>query len=216
MTPQLKSLITAEDSKVDVAAVDENGCSALVWAARNGHADTVTYLVGECGADVESASYGGLRALHHACNNNHEGIIKLLLEKDASPNAVDDAGNMTLRKLGGRLAPSLLRAPLTTAPPPDFAAAGGILNILGRLLDKGADTHAANNAGATPLHKACIYGQLACAKKLVEKVSFAAPCRAPAPLTPSPSLPPFRVPTSTPPTRRETPHCISRREPASV
>ena len=112
MTPQLKSLITAEDSKVDVGAVDENGCSALVWAARNGHADTVTYLVDECGADVESASYGGLRALHHACNNNHEGIIKLLLEKDASPNAVDDAGNMTLRKLGG-LAPSLLRAPLT-------------------------------------------------------------------------------------------------------
>ena len=44
------------------------------------------------GADVESAGYGGLRALHHTCNSSKEACVAMLLEHDANPNGADDAG----------------------------------------------------------------------------------------------------------------------------
>lgn len=50
-----------------------------------------SYLL-DHGADVESFGYAGMRALHHACNNSHEGSIALLLNRGADPNAVDEFG----------------------------------------------------------------------------------------------------------------------------
>lgn len=44
------------------------------------------------GASVESFGYGGMRALHHACSNSHEGCIALLLDRGADANAVDEFG----------------------------------------------------------------------------------------------------------------------------
>lgn len=44
------------------------------------------------GADMESFGYAGMRALHHACSNSHEGSIALLLDRGADANAIDEFG----------------------------------------------------------------------------------------------------------------------------
>ena len=60
---------------------------------RSGHEEVAAYLLDK-GADVESYGYAGMRALHHACSNSHEGCIALLLNKGADPNAVDEFGEV--------------------------------------------------------------------------------------------------------------------------
>jgi len=61
----------------------------------------VTYLLDK-GADLESASYGGLRPLHHACNNSKEAIIVELLERGANPNTKDENENTALHWAAAR------------------------------------------------------------------------------------------------------------------
>ena len=51
------------------------GCTALTWAARNGSADVLKFLLGKEG-DVESVSYGGFKPVHHACNAGKEATLK--------------------------------------------------------------------------------------------------------------------------------------------
>ena len=41
---------------------------------------------------MEAFGYAGMRALHHACSNSHEGCIALLLDRGADANAVDEFG----------------------------------------------------------------------------------------------------------------------------
>lgn len=52
------------------------------------------------GADVEAFGYAGMRALHHACSNSHEGSIGLLLDRGADPNAVDEFGERNMHYIG--------------------------------------------------------------------------------------------------------------------
>lgn len=52
--------------------------------------------------------------------------------------------------------------------PLHYAACRGVLNIIVRLLGSGAEPDMANVQGSTPLHKACMFGQNAVVKKLVE------------------------------------------------
>lgn len=51
------------------------------------------YLI-DSGADMEAFGYAGMRALHHACSNSHEGSIALVLDRGADPNAVDEFGEV--------------------------------------------------------------------------------------------------------------------------
>lgn len=60
---------------------------------RSGHEEVASYLLDK-GADVESFGYAGMRALHHACSNSHEGCIGLLLDRGADANAADEYGEM--------------------------------------------------------------------------------------------------------------------------
>lgn len=52
--------------------------------------------------------------------------------------------------------------------PIHYAACRGVLNIVVRLLNNGAEPDVANVQGFTPLHKACAFGQGAVVKKLIE------------------------------------------------
>ncbi|CAM9534129.1 unnamed protein product, partial [Laminaria digitata] len=56
-----------------------------------GHEDVASYLLDK-DASVEAFGYAGMRALHHACSNSHEGCIALLLDRGADANAVDEFG----------------------------------------------------------------------------------------------------------------------------
>ena len=76
--------------KVD--STDKYGTTMLVWATRNGHAETVKFLL-EQGADLEASGFGGMKPLHHACNQIKEEMMVELISKGADSNSVDDAGN---------------------------------------------------------------------------------------------------------------------------
>ena len=141
----LAKLLETSETAIDLNAKDEYNCAPLLWAARNGHIDMLKLLLDK-GADVETAGYNGMRALHHVCNSSKEKCVEILLEADANPNATDDANSTPLH----------------------WAAARGVLNIIVRLSDKGADPNVATKTGVRPIHKACIYGQFQIVKKLVD------------------------------------------------
>jgi len=48
---------------VDLNAVDNNGCTALILAAANGHTATVVALAQDCGADMNTANQHGFTAI---------------------------------------------------------------------------------------------------------------------------------------------------------
>lgn len=68
-------------------------CFVVVPRLRSGHEDVAAYLLDKK-ADVEAFGYAGMRALHHACSNSHEGSIGLLLDRGADPNPVDEFGEV--------------------------------------------------------------------------------------------------------------------------
>eukprot|EP01035_Chromulina_nebulosa_P019442 gene19442-25322_t len=139
----LRSLIDQGKSYDDQ---DDRGFSPLLWASRNGHHLVVSYLIEEKNCSVEKSSFGGLRPIHHACNKNHEKIVRILIKSGVDVNSIDDNGDTALH----------------------YAAARGILNIVIALLEAGADPSKANNQGVQPLHKATVFGQLAIVKRLGE------------------------------------------------
>ena len=106
---------------IDINMKDDRGCSALVWAARNGHLPVCSYLL-EKGADVNSVSYGGLTPLHHACMASFESVVGKLIESGADANMKDESGNSPL----------------------NWATSRGVLNIVMRLVDAGGDVNASN------------------------------------------------------------------------
>ena len=61
---------------------DENGRTALLWAALKGH-EAVVKLLLEKGAQLEPKGKGGQTALSLAGMNGQEAVVKLLLEKGA-------------------------------------------------------------------------------------------------------------------------------------
>jgi len=67
----------------------------LLYAAKNGHDQTVKYLV-EKGADPNKADEFGITALILAAKNGHEKIVKYLIEKGTDPNQTDEFGNTAL------------------------------------------------------------------------------------------------------------------------
>lgn len=131
--------------KIDLK--DDNGMTPLLWAARNGHLIVLTYLLEECKCNINNQSFGGLSALHHACNQNQGSIIKQLLKCDCKVSIPDDNGDTPLH----------------------FAAARGVLNNVSWLLEGGAEIGVANNQRVYPLHKAALNGHVVIIKKFYEK-----------------------------------------------
>ena len=88
-----------------------------------------------------------MRPLHHAINHMREPTCTLLLAMDANPNAGDENGCTSLH----------------------YAAQGGALNVLIRLIEKNADINACSKTRTMPLHIAAQTGGDAIAAKLIEK-----------------------------------------------
>ncbi|KUL85815.1 hypothetical protein ZTR_07312 [Talaromyces verruculosus] len=61
---------------------DQDGWSAIHWAAEEGHLEVVRLLL-EAGANVNAVSSYGTSALHCAANGGHASIVKLLLSRRA-------------------------------------------------------------------------------------------------------------------------------------
>jgi len=67
-TEDVVNLASKDNFEVD--QLDSLGNTPLIWAARGGSSDCVEFLC-KSGAAVNHRAYGGLNALHHACNSAH-------------------------------------------------------------------------------------------------------------------------------------------------
>ncbi|GBG32572.1 Ankyrin repeat domain-containing protein 1 [Hondaea fermentalgiana] len=145
----LKGLVEREKDPVDVNAEDDYGCQPIIWAARSGYVDAVTYLV-EQGGDIESSGFGGMRPLHHACNQLRDEVMLKLLDLNANVNAADDSGNTALHFAAERAENTAKCTPLHKA------ANDGHLSIVQKLINKGADINHQDGKGNSVLHIACM------------------------------------------------------------
>jgi ankyrin repeat protein len=67
-----------------VEAVNENGWTALMLAAEDGHTDTVNALAGTHNANVHAVDRSGKTALKSAAKNGHTDTVKALRALGAS------------------------------------------------------------------------------------------------------------------------------------
>lgn len=102
-----------------VNAREEDGTTALAWAANRGNAPMVRALL-DAGADPNLASEMGIGPLALAVANGQEALVPLLLEKGANPNLARENGE----------------TPLMTA------ARTGQVSVMRMLLERGADANA--------------------------------------------------------------------------
>jgi ankyrin repeat protein len=77
-----------ESRKTDVIAQNENGWTALMYAAKRGHREIVALLLNEI-KDVDTKNNLGGTALMFAAGAGHTDIVKLLLEHGADVNAAE-------------------------------------------------------------------------------------------------------------------------------
>jgi len=77
-----------------VHSKDFLGATALIWAARRGHADVVKLLL-EAGADKEETDEMGTSALCWSVQNGHISVVKLLLKAQVDVNSSKHAWRMT-------------------------------------------------------------------------------------------------------------------------
>ncbi len=76
LTEPLKLLLDTGKAKVDY--LDEEGCSALMYAAMGGFEETVKLLV-NVGSDLNHADNNGQTAMMHAAYNGHADVVRLLV-----------------------------------------------------------------------------------------------------------------------------------------
>jgi ankyrin repeat protein len=127
-----------------VSARDDNGWTALQFAARNGHLDVVKFLLANK-ADANAKTKTGMTPLEVALafsdsaspfarttDTNHEAIAELLLANGAAVANQRNGGITALH----------------------YAASAGLTNVIVELLDRKADINAKDNSGRTPLDMA--------------------------------------------------------------
>ena len=89
------------DHRVDMAAAQNSGGTALMDAARGGHG-AVAKLLLDHRADMAAADGDGNTALILAARCGHEAVAKLLLDHGADVAAADNHGNTALIFAAGR------------------------------------------------------------------------------------------------------------------
>ena len=133
-------------SNVPIDLQDEQGWTALVNAAANGH-EAVAYLLVNKRASVISTDRNGYGALHWAAFYGHYNIVKMLLEKQVSVNSRSKLGWTPLMQ----------------------AASKGHTLVAALLISSGADVNLISNDHWTALHKASANGHIDVVRLLLSK-----------------------------------------------
>ncbi|MBE8158459.1 MAG: trypsin-like serine protease [Betaproteobacteria bacterium] len=169
----------AEEKRI--AAKKQAEEERIIWAASNGHAETVKALLGG-GANPNAATAGkdgwdGWTALMAAAHNGHTEVVKALLGGGANPNAADKKGWTALIWAAQAGHTEIVKALLGGANPNAVekdgntalmaAAKEGHTEVIKALLGGGANPNAANKNGWTALMAAAYHGQAEIAKLLL-------------------------------------------------
>ena len=178
---ELRSIQKLFDSgQYNAKSTDEQGISALHWAAINGHYALCHFLI-SAGADV-NAKGGDAEAtpVLWASKRCSLQVVSLLLANGADPLMRDDQGYNLLHSatLDGNVYQLvlLLHYPDISVDERDaqghtslmWAAYKGFGACVDILLRWGADVHAVDDMGFTALHWALVKGNYMCIQKLVE------------------------------------------------
>lgn len=161
-------------------------------AARNGNISHIEKVLSQKGkragplaslrrTGVNVQDSGGYSALHHACLNGHEDIVRLLLAHEASTNLPDSRGSSPLHLAAWAGETDIVRLLLTQPyrpasanlqtieqeTPLHCAAQHGHTGALALLLSHDADPNMRNSRGETPLDLAAQYGRLQAVQMLI-------------------------------------------------
>jgi len=143
------TLALLKTNKGDVGATDFEGRTALAWAAKRGHEEVVSVLLGQSGVNPDNTNDWIARPLRLAAENGHEGVISILLERsDVNP----DRGDI------------LDRTPLWWAARNGHE---GAVKILLKREDINPDK--ADNWGRTPLRMAVVNGHERVVRMLLQR-----------------------------------------------
>ncbi|KAK9822236.1 hypothetical protein WJX81_003275 [Elliptochloris bilobata] len=160
----------SSDSRTDVNAQDQDGWSALHFAAAGGHSDVVEELLAH-GARLQPDCQGRL-PLHLAALSSKAGAVAALLRSShAQVDARDASGCTALHRAAAQGHQGVLQILLQHGAVAGLAVQGGTTaahlaafkgrpEALGSLLAASADPNARDADGATPLHEAA--GGAAC------------------------------------------------------
>jgi uncharacterized protein len=153
------SRLLDQGAAVDARAVD--GTTAVHWAVRSDHLDTVRVLL-ESGADAGAADRYGVTPLYLAAENGNAAVIAALLDAGADVNGVAPIGEtvlMTAVRTGALDAVALLldRGAAVDARDREFEQTALMLavreahpEVVALLIERGADVDARTRVGPTP------------------------------------------------------------------
>ncbi|KAL2866123.1 ankyrin repeat-containing domain protein [Aspergillus lucknowensis] len=149
-------------------------CSALHWAARHGHQNTIDLLV-DLGADLDALDSYGVSVLQYAVRGQNESAVTFLIRKGAQPSVagiyldIIQSGNLDLLQLflDSRVKdiPPLLGDGLTAL---HYAVIFDDIPAMKLLLGHGVDVNATEEHGSTPLHVGTQTGNIEAVRLLLD------------------------------------------------
>ena len=140
---RVKQLVEAG---ADVCATDDEGITCLIFAACNGHTDTVRYLVGLLEVDVNHQCRNDFTALHYAGKHKHADVVQVLIDAGADIEAKTDKGHSPLH----------------------LASRSGEVATVMKLVEGGADVRATDDEGNTCLILAAYNGHTDTVQVLID------------------------------------------------
>jgi ankyrin repeat protein len=146
-------------NKEVINELDQNGCTALYYAARNNHFDAVKHLI-ENGADVNKPCADGqtplyTAALHLLSNQMEPELVKYLITSGAPYDFHTAVALGDYRRVSESLSQdkSLVNLRLLDFTPADYAIHCWHYNLLQLLLESGADPNSEDGMGRSLLSK---------------------------------------------------------------
>lgn len=137
--------------------------SVLALAAAAGHADTAQLLL-QHDADPNMQDPRGITALHLAAANGHSAVVEVLLRIGAAVDTANSRGRTALHKAAAGMSEghaAAVRLLLEQHAPSSVTA------VIQALLDRHAETAAADLQRSTPLHIATRNGCMTCLQLLL-------------------------------------------------
>ncbi len=166
---------------IDVNAHDENDTTALMWACVNEHTHVALALLKHKDIKVDLANIKGETALHRTSYQGMLKVVEELIEKGANANKQDKDGHTALIQAcineHTHVALALLEREDINVDLVNkyghtalqWASFKGMLEVVEKLIEKGADVNKQNKDGYTALIMACDRGMLVVVEKLIEK-----------------------------------------------